>query len=92
MKNRSRRSVSKCLLLTAYCLLPTGGAASNEVNNLHAITFVENRLRPLIATDYALIQLNRHPLWRQRKLAHEIFQRARFGKLVNFAVQLYLQF
>jgi len=69
-----------------------GHTATDEVNNLHAITFIENRLRPLIATDDASIQLDRHALWRQQKLAHKILQRARFGKLVTFAVQLYLQF
>ena len=90
MKNRSK---TICFYLpTAFCLLPTGGSAADEVNNLHAIACVENRLRPLIATHYALIQLNRHTLWGQRKLAHQLFQRACFGKLVIFAVQLYLQF
>ena len=62
------------------------------MNNLYAISFVEDRLRPLIAPHYTSIQLNRHALWRQRKLAHEIFQRAWFSKLVIFAVQMDLQF
>ena len=62
------------------------------MNNLHAIIFIENRLRPLIAPHDGSIQLNRHALWRQRELPHEIFQRACCGKLVIFAVQLYLQF
>ena len=62
------------------------------MNNLHAITLGEDCLRPMIATHYASVQLDCHPLGCQRKVAHQIFQRAPFDKLVIFTVQLYLQF
>jgi len=55
-----------CLLLAAYCLLPSDiRPASHEMNNLDPITIIKDCLRPFVATDYAVIEFDRDSLGRQ---------------------------
>jgi hypothetical protein len=44
------------------------------VDNLDAIAFVQESLLPLVASHDIPVQLDRHPLWRQREFPHQTLQ------------------
>jgi hypothetical protein len=50
-------------------------ATSDEVHNFDPVAFIENRLRPLGATDHMLVQFDRYSLRRERQLSNQLAQR-----------------
>ena len=65
--------------------------AADEVNNLYAVVFFQNGLRPVLAAHDLAVALNSEAFGREREMRDEFRQRHFWGHLSRFAVDRHLQ-